>query len=300
MNDIITEIQSKIKSKIFINYSMSKSTWFRTGGKASGYTIINNIKDLKIITSYRDRIKLYVVGVGSNLLVRDNGFDGIIIRLGKSFNKIKIRNNNLIVGTSVLDLNLAKFALKNSIKDFEFFRGIPGSVGGAIKMNAGCYGHQTADNLKKILVLDKNGEFKKIKIDDLHLGYRSSRINDECIILQAYFNFQFGAKEEILNKFNDIQIKRESSQPIKEKTSGSTFKNPINKFAAELIEKSGCKNLRVGGAVVSEIHSNFIINKYNATSEDIENLGKQIIKKVKKNFGISLEWEIKIIGNENK
>ena len=150
MNDLISEIQSKIKSKILLDYDMSKSTWFRTGGKALGYVIVNNIKDLKTLVSYVDRIKYYIIGVGSNLLVRDSGYDGLIIKLGKNFNNIKIKKNTLSVGAAVLDINLAKFAAKNLIKDFEFFIGIPGTIGGAVKMNAGCYGSQTSDNLKRV------------------------------------------------------------------------------------------------------------------------------------------------------
>ena len=141
MHSLINKIQSKIKSNILLDYDMRKSTWFRAGGNALGYVIVNSISDLKTIISYSDQIKYYIVGVGSNLMVRDGGFEGLIIKLGKNFNKIKINKDTLSVGAGVLDINLAKFALQNSIKDFEFFSGIPGTIGGAIKMNAGCYGH---------------------------------------------------------------------------------------------------------------------------------------------------------------
>ena len=164
MRSLINKIQSKIKSNISLDYDMSKSTWFRAGGNALGYVIVNSISDLKTIISYSDQIKYYIVGVGSNLMVRDGGFEGLIIKLGKNFNKIKINKNTLSVGAGVLDVNLAKFALQNSIKDFEFFSGIPGTIGGAIKMNAGCYGSQTADNLKRILVIDVSNKDKKTPI----------------------------------------------------------------------------------------------------------------------------------------
>ena len=169
MHSLINKIQSKIKSNISLDYDMSKSTWFRAGGNALGYVIVNSISDLKTIISYSDQIKYYILGVGSNLMVRDGGFNGLIIKLGKNFNKIKINNDTLSVGAGVLDVNLAKFALKNLIKDFEFFSGIPGTIGGAIKMNAGCYGSQTADNLKKILVINKLGKIKYLKKDELEL-----------------------------------------------------------------------------------------------------------------------------------
>jgi len=296
MDSLINKIQSEIKSNILLNYDMRKSTWFRAGGNALGYVIVNSISDLKTIISYADQIKYYIVGVGSNLMVRDGGFDGLIIKLGKNFNKIKISKNMLSVGAGVLDANLAKFALKNSIKDFEFFSGIPGTIGGAIKMNAGCYGGQTADNLKRILVINKLGKTEYLTKDELELKYRSSNLSDELIVLKADFICKHSSASEIIEKKNYIKLKREGSQPIKEKTSGSTFKNPSGKYAAVLIEQAGCKGMKNGGASVSSIHSNFIINNGEATALDIENLGKKIIKKVKEKFGITLEWEIKIIG----
>ena len=296
MNDIIYEIQSKIKSKILLDYEMKKSTWFRAGGKALGYVTVNNLKDLKTIISYVDKIKYFIIGVGSNLLVRDPGYDGLIIKLGKNFNKIKIKNNILSVGAGVMDINLAKFAAKNSIKDFEFFIGIPGTIGGAVKMNAGCYGSQTSDNLKRVLTLNSKGKLGYVNADELKLKYRSSKIAEKSIILKADFFFNYSSYDEIIKKNNQIKLKRERSQPLKEKTSGSTFKNPQGKFAAELIEKAGCKNMKVGDASVSNVHANFIINNGNATALDIEMLGNKIIKKVKNDFGITLEWEIKILG----
>jgi len=296
MSDILHKIQSKISSKILIDYDMKRSSWFRAGGKAKGYTIINSIRDLKTIISFSDHIKYYIIGVGSNLMVRDQGYDGLIIKLGRNFNNIKIKNNTLSVGAGVLDLNLAKFATKNSIKDFEFFSGIPGTIGGAVKMNAGCYGRQTADNLKRILSIDNFGEIRYLRVEELKLEYRTSSLSDELIVLQADFQFEYASKAEIIEKNNSIKIRRQNSQPIKAKTSGSSFKNPPGEFAAVLIEKAGCKGMTFGGASVSTVHSNFIINNNQATALDIENLGKKIIKKVQEKFGITLEWEIKIIG----
>lgn len=296
MNDLIYEVQSKIESRIVLDFDMGNSTWFRVGGKAKGYVVVNNLKDLKIILTYSNKINYYIIGVGSNLLVRDSGFNGLIIKLGINFNKIKIRKNRLSVGAGVLDLNLAKFAKKNSIKDFEFFSGIPGSIGGAVKMNAGCYGSQTADNLERVLIINESGKFEYIYLNNLKLNYRSSNINNKAIVLRADFKYQFGSIEEITNKNNQIKLKRESSQPLREKTSGSTFKNPPGEFAAKLIEKAGCKGVKFGGASVSLVHSNFIINDGSATASDIENLGNFIMNKVKVKFDIMLEWEIKILG----
>ena len=296
MHSLINKIQSKIKSNIFLDYDMKKSTWFRAGGNALGYVIVNDIPDLKTIISYSNQIKYYIMGVGSNLMVRDGGFDGLIIKLGKNFNKIKINEDTLSVGAGALDVNLAKFALQNLIKDFEFFSGIPGTIGGAIKMNAGCFGSQTADILKKVLVINKLGKIEYLTKNELGLKYRSSNLTDELVVLKADFICKYSSASEIIEKKNYIKLKRESSQPIKEKTSGSTFKNPPGKYAAALIERAGCKGMKNGGASVSTIHSNFIINNGEATALDIENLGKKIIKQVHEKFGITLEWEIKIIG----
>ena len=296
MNNIINEIQSKINSSIVLDYDMGNATWFRVGGKAKGYVIVNSIKDLKNILTYASQINYYIMGVGSNLLVRDSGFKGLIIKLGKKFNNIKIKKNILSVGAGVLDLNLAKFAKKNSIKDFEFFSGIPGTIGGAVKMNAGCYGSQTADNLERVLIINEFCKIEHVNKKDLKLDYRSSDINNKSIVLRADFNFEYGSFEEISNKNKLIKSNRESSQPLRQKTSGSTFKNPIGKFAAKLIEKAGCKGMKIGGASVSLVHSNFIINDGSATAYDIENLGKSILNKVEEKFGITLEWEIKILG----
>jgi UDP-N-acetylmuramate dehydrogenase len=296
MDNLINQIKSKINCNILLDYDMRKSTWFRAGGNALGYVIVNNISDLKTIFSYANQIKYYIVGVGSNLMIRDGGFDGLIIKLGKNFNKIKINKDTLSAGAGVLDVNLAKFALKNSIKDFEFFSGIPGTIGGAIKMNAGCFGSQTADILKRILVINKLGKIKYLTKNELGLKYRSSNLTDDLVVLKADFICKYSSASEIIEKKNYIKLKRESSQPIKEKTSGSTFKNPPGEYAAELIERAGCKGMKNGGASVSTIHSNFIINNGEATALDIENLGKKIIKQVHEKFGITLEWEIKIIG----
>ena len=297
MNDIINEIQSKIKSKIILDYDMGKSTWFRVGGKVKGYVVINNFKDLRTIISYGNQIRYYITGVGSNLLVRDTGFNGLIIKLGRNFNNIKIRNDKLSVGSGVLDLNLSKFATKNSIRDFEFFSGIPGTIGGAVKMNAGCYGSETADNLKGVLLINQFGKIKYKNAKELNLDYRTSNIDEKTIILQADFRIKYSSQAKIIDKNNYIKYRRQSSQPLKEKTSGSTFKNPPGKFAAKLIEEAGCKGMEIGNASISNIHSNFIINNGNATASDIENLGKNVQKKVQDKFGISLDWEIKILGS---
>ena len=299
MYDKILEISKKLNSKFFFNYDISRSTWFRAGGKTDAYCVVSDENELEIILNNIENIPFLVIGCGSNLLVRDGGFKGLIIKLGKSFNNLFIENNKIITGASILDVNLAKYAYLNSIKNLEFFSGIPGTLGGAIKMNAGCFGSETKDVLFSATVMKNNGKKIIIKNDELELSYRKSNILDKDVIIRAAFNIEFGNKKDIGEELKVIKNNRESSQPIKTKTSGSSFKNPNGFYAAKLIDLAECKGLKVGGAVVSKKHANFLINTDNATAGQIEDLGKLIIEKVYNKFEILLDWEIKIVGNSN-
>ncbi len=299
MLDNIIKISDKLKSKFYYDYDVGKLTWFRTGGKSKIFIIVDDSNELEIILNEIKNRNFYILGSGSNLLIRDKGYSGAIIKLGKGFNKIKINEDKIEVGASNYDNQLANFAMNNSLKGFEFFSGIPGTIGGAIKMNAGCYGSETKDKLHSIEIYDKLGNKNILKSKDLSLKYRSSNILNNQIITSALFNYEYGSKKDIQNEIKNIKLQRTNTQPIKDKTSGSTFKNPSNKFAAELIDKSGCKGLKYGDASISLKHANFLINNGEAKSSDIENLGKLVIDKVEKKFGITLEWEIKIIGDKN-
>ncbi len=297
MRDLLKKLSNNLKSQFYFDYETSKHVWFRTGGKTSVFCLVFDHKELEIILNNIGNTRYEIIGAGSNILVRDNGFDGILFKLGKNFNRISLHDSFIEVGSSILDVNLAKFAQKNNIKNFEFFSGIPGTIGGAIAMNAGCFGSETKNVLKDIQTINSDGEIKIYNKDKIKLSYRNSKLPLGDIILSANFNYSTGDKDEISNKMNEIKIKREVSQPIKFKTSGSTFKNPKNEYAAKLIEMSGCKGLKVGDALVSEKHANFLINSNNASASQIEELGKRIIDKVYKKFNIVLEWEIKILGN---
>ncbi len=297
MQKKLIKLFDKLQSKIYFNYNIGKLTWFRTGGKAKAFAIIENTQELEIILNELNQEKYFVLGSGSNLLVRDVGFNGIIIKLGKEFNKFNIIEDKLEVGSSVLDINLSKFALKNNFEGFEFFSGIPGSIGGAIKMNAGCYGSETKDILHSIEIYNQNAEKMILMKKDINLNYRLSNIQNNQIITKATFNFSYAENIKIKEKMDEIKKHRLNSQPIKNKTSGSTFKNPSNFFAAKLIEDANCKGLNIGDAHVSTKHANFLINQGNATASDLENLGKLVIEKVYNKFNIILDWEIKIIGD---
>ena len=297
MEKNILNIFSKLKSKVYFNYNIGKLTWFRTGGIAKIFIVVENNEELEIILKELNNYNIYILGSGSNLLVRDQGYNGVVLKLGKGFNSLKIKENKLEVGSSVLDINLANFALKNNIEGFEFFSGIPGSIGGAVKMNAGCFGSETKDLLDSIEVYDSSNNKKILMKKDLSLNYRSSKINNNQIISKAKFKFKYGDVNNIKEKMKNIKVRRLSTQPIQNRTSGSTFKNPPNFYAAKLIEDSGCKGMTYGNAFVSDKHANFIINNGSATASDLENLGKIIIEKVYKKFDIKLDWEVKIIGD---
>ena len=297
MFEKFNKLSEQLKSKILFNHEMGALTWFKTGGKAKIFIIVENEHELEILINALDGYNYFIMGAGSNLLIRDQGYNGAIIKLGKGFNKLRIEEDFIQVGSSILDINLSKFAKNNSIKNFEFFSGIPGTIGGAIKMNSGCFGFETKDILKKIKFFDINGIKNEINADKLDLKYRSSNLKDTDIITSAKFRITYGEIQFIKDKINLIKLEREKKQPLKERTSGSTFKNPPNLFAAELIEKAGCGGLEIGDAAVSLKHANFLINKGRATAEEIEQLGKKIIDKVFDKFDILLDWEIKVVGD---
>ena len=299
MKKNFNKLFDKLNSKIHYRYNLGKLTWFRTGGNAKIFIIVDNSNELEIILNEIKNENFYILGSGSNLLIRDGGYDGIILKLGRGFNKIDIIDDQIEVGASILDVNLSSFALKNNITGFEFYSGIPGSIGGAVKMNAGCFGSETKDIINSIEIYDKKSKRKYLNKKNLNLNYRSSTIKNDEIITKVNFNYKKGNQKEISEKINNIKNKRLLSQPIKNKTSGSTFKNPKNFYAAKLIQEAGCKGLTIGDAILSEHHANFIINKGNAKANDIEKLGNLVIKKVYDKFNILLEWEIKIIGDEN-
>jgi UDP-N-acetylmuramate dehydrogenase len=295
---ILKKISQNLNSKIYFDYDTSKNVWFKAGGKAMVFCLVYDLKELQIILNSIN-IKEFpyeVIGAGSNFLVRDSGFKGIIFKLGKNFNKINLKNSSVEVGAGILDINLSKFAKINNIKNFEFYSGIPGTIGGAIRMNAGCYGSETKDILQKITTINSIGKINTLTKDKLKLSYRDSKIPKGHIIISANYDCVYGNKEEIIKRIDYIKIMREKSQPINLKTSGSTFKNPKNNHAAKLIEMADCKGMNVGDVWVSDKHANFLINKNKVSASQIEELGKIIIDKVFDKFNIKLEWEVKIIG----
>jgi UDP-N-acetylmuramate dehydrogenase len=281
------------------NYNLKHLTWLKVGGDADIFCKPEDIEDLKtFLKENNNRFPITVIGAGSNLIIRDKGVEGIVIKLGRNFTDIQFIDNNLIVaGAGCLNSNLAKFCLVNSITGFEFLIGIPGTVGGGVAMNAGSYGREFKDIVASVEVLDTEGNLIIVPVDRIGFSYRTNSLPKDLIFTRVFF--QAKNKEDtnkIKQKMDEISAIRSSSQPVSEKTGGSTFANPQGFKAWELIDKAGLRGVRVGGACMSEMHCNFMINANNATATDMENLGELVKQKVKENSGIELQWEIKRIG----
>jgi len=292
--------ENNIKGKVEFNYNLSKLSWFGVAGKAEVFYVPESSPELSLLLSLLPNdVNRTIIGMGSNLLIRDGGIDGIIIKLGKSFSSIDIESDLVSVGASVPDKVLSKFCLSHSIEGFEFLTGIPGSVGGAVAMNAGCYGSETKDIFLSADCVDFLGNEILIHKSEDFFSYRNnSRIRD-LIILNVKFRKNIGNKKQISSKMNKINNNRILSQPQKVRTAGSTFKNPISnsdKKAWELIELSGSREILVNDIFLSDKHANFIVNKQFISANQIEYFGESIKDKVLKETGISLEWEIKILG----
>ena len=286
---------------IYKNEKLSKYSWFGLGGYAKIFFKPKSVLDLKkfLEKNNKKNKKIYILGAGSNTLFRDSGFDGVIIKLGAGFNYTKLLNNNKIeVGAATLDKKLSDFAKQKSITGFEFLSCIPGSIGGAITMNSGCYGHDISQIFFSLKAINFSGNLKSFNKDDVKFFYRGNNLPKDLIVLSAVFEGGPLNKREIESRQMKLINQKKESQPNKIKTCGSTFKNPQDKKAWKLIRSSNCSNLNIGGARMSSQHSNFFLNNGSATSSDIENLIEEVRKKVFLKTGINLELEIKIIGEK--
>jgi len=299
--DITAELRAAmpdLRGRLIPNQSMAQLTWFRTGGPAQMLFTPEDEADLSyFLASLPPDVPVYPVGVGSNLLVRDGGVPGVVIRLGRGFNMISIEEDCRVrVGTAVPDVKLARAAGEAGIDGLSFYRGIPGCVGGALRMNAGAYGGETKDVLVECRAVDRNGHVHVFSNADMGFTYRNSAAPLDLVFTQALFQGRPGDSAAILSAMEEITAKREVTQPIRAKTGGSTFKNPAGLKAWQLIDAAGCRGLRHGGAQMSELHCNFMLNVEEATGADLEDLGEEVRRRVQQNSGIELQWEIKRIG----
>ncbi|MDR3507118.1 MAG: UDP-N-acetylmuramate dehydrogenase [Caulobacteraceae bacterium] len=289
-----------VRGKLLRDEPLAPFTWLRVGGPAQVLFIPADEDDLgEFLRVLPAEVPVTVLGVGSNVIVRDGGIEGVVIRLaGKAFAEIQIDEEEswIIAGAGALDAAVAKAAANAGLQGLEFYAGIPGTIGGALTMNAGCYGAETKDVLVSAWGYDRAGEVVALSVDEFGYTYRHSAAPRDVIWMQAIFQGRLGERETVLARMAEITAKREASQPIREKTGGSTFKNPEGDSSWRLVDAAGWRGKLVGGAKFSEQHSNFLINTGEATAADLEGLGEAVRADVKAKFGVQLEWEIKRIG----
>ena len=297
----------ELEGRLSFDAPLASVTWFQVGGRAEVYYRPPSLSALQqAIIIAPPEVPITIFGVASNLLIRDGGIDGLVIRLGREFAAIESRpeQNELSLGAAVLDLNAATYASNNGIAGLEFLAGIPGTIGGAVKMNAGAYGSEMSVILERVSGVERTGELRTINSADLGLSYRHSELPDGFIVTEAIVKTRAGEPREIAARIVEIKAAREATQPVRSRTGGSSFKNPPSSNLAaqgmkawQLIDAAGCRGLERGGAKISELHCNFLINSGTATASEIEALGEEVRRRVADKFGVELEWEIAIIGN---
>jgi UDP-N-acetylmuramate dehydrogenase len=303
--DITSDLKAampQLRGRLLANQPLAELTWFRVGGPAQILFTPADEDDLAyFLKNLPSELPVMVVGVGSNLIVRDGGMPGVVIRLSpRAFGETGADGDIVSAGTAALDKRVAETAAAANLAGLEFFFGIPGTIGGALRMNAGANGAETKDVLVEADGIGRDGAKHRFANADMKFVYRNSGVDPAIIFTSARFRGTAAAPEAIRARMNEVQNHRETAQPIREKTGGSTFKNPPGNSAWKLIDAAGCRGLRVGGAQVSEMHCNFLINTGNATGHDIETLGETVRERVRQNSGIELHWEIKRLGIEQR
>ena len=301
--DITPELKAampELRGRLLANESLAPLTWFRVGGPAQVLFTPSDEDDLAyFLKNLPQELPVYVVGVGSNLIVRDGGMPGIVVRLSpRGFGETAVQGDIVVAGAAALDRRVAETAAGANLAGLEFYFGIPGTIGGALRMNAGANGAETKDVLVEATGIDRKGTVHTFSNADMKFVYRNSGVDPSIVFTSARFRGVVAAPDAIRARMEEVQRHRETAQPIREKTGGSTFKNPPGNSAWKLIDAAGCRGLRVGGAQVSQMHCNFLINTGNATGHDIETLGETVRNRVKETSGIELHWEIKRIGIE--
>jgi len=296
----LKDLLNEFNENVSFNYSLKKKNWFNIGGKSKVFYKAESLKELvNFLKKIKNKEKIFTIGAGSNTLISDNLFDGIVIKLGKSFNNISLLDENIIIaGSAVLDKNLSNFAADNSLSGFEFLSCIPGTIGGGIRMNAGCFNREFKNILISVQAVDELGNIVTIPSKDIIFDYRKSNLSDNLIFLSASFKGTKSQSDKIKKEMEKLKNQKSISQPIKIKTSGSTFKNPISqtdKKVWELIKESVPLDKNFGDAYISDKHCNFFVNKGEATFDDMMKLINFVSSKVLKKTGISLEKEIKIL-----
>jgi UDP-N-acetylmuramate dehydrogenase len=295
--DELSAAAPALRGRLAAGARLADITWFRVGGPAEVLFTPADEADLAYFLAQIPReVAVFTLGLGSNLLVRDGGVPGVVVRLGRGFGAIETSGTSITAGGAVPDVKVARAAADAGITGLAFYRGIPGSIGGALRMNAGAHGRETKDALISARAVDRAGRVHSLANADMGFTYRHAGVPEDWIFTAATFAGALGDPAGILAEMNEVAEYREKHQPIKERTGGSTFKNPPGASAWKLVDTAGCRGLRVGGASVSEMHCNFLINDGGATAEDVERLGETVRARVKAATGITLEWEIIRVG----
>ena len=290
----------KVRGRYRAHAALADTTWFRVGGAAEVLFRPEDEADLAAFISHVPKdIPITILGVCSNVIIRDGGIDGVVIRLGRGFTQLGVDGDVVTAGAANLDVNVAHFAADHAIAGLEFLVGIPGTIGGALAMNAGAYGREIKDVLVSARAISPTGEICTLTPQDLNYSYRSCGLSEGWIFTQAVLRGGGGDIAAIRARMDEISKAREETQPVRSRTGGSTFKNPSGNKAWELIDASGCRGMMVGEAQVSEKHCNFLINTGSASAADLEELGETVRQKVKSHSGIELQWEIKRIGKKH-
>ena len=300
--EAVSSVAPRLRGRLTADAPLAPFTWFRVGGPAQYLFSPADEEDLAhLCAALPADVPVTALGLGSNVIVRDGGVPGVVVRLaGKAFGQIEERGDHrLSVGAAVPDAKLAQSAASLGVAGFSFYRGIPGAVGGALRMNAGAYGGETKDVLIEAGAVARSGALRTLPLADLNYSYRHCGLAEEVIFTGALFQGRPGERGALEAEMASIMASREAAQPTKEKTGGSTFKNPPGEKAWQLIDRAGCRGLRVGGAQMSEKHCNFLINVANASAADIEGLGEQVRRRVRETSGVILDWEIKRLGDFN-
>ncbi len=289
----------EIRGQYRFDSPLAANTWFGVGGPADVVFRPADVEDLSHFLKNKPKnMPVVTLGVCSNVIIRDGGFRGCVIRLGRGFTDIRCKGDKVVVGAGALDSNTARMAAEHGIGGLEFLVGVPGTIGGALAMNAGAYGTEIKDVLVSAKAVDGNGNIIELSNSDFGFSYRKNSLPDDYIYVEAMLKGSIGEKEAILEKMKAISEARETTQPVRTRTGGSTFKNPEGSKAWQLVDEAGMRGYTIGGAQVSEKHCNFLINIGDATAADIEGLGEEVIAAVKEKSGIELHWEIKRIGEK--
>ena len=296
----LLKLLPKVQGQYREGFNLAKNTWFNVGGKAEILYKPSDVHDLSFFIKNKPRsVDISILGACSNVIIRDNIVEGVVIKLGREFANINVDGNEVEVGCASLDYNVASFLLERELSGLEFLIGIPGMMGGAVAMNSGCYGQEIADCLVSVEAVNiHDGTIVTLEKERLGLGYRTNAVSKDYIFTKATFILQSQKKGVIQERMDQISKKREDAQPIRTKTGGSTFKNPKDsKYSAwELVDQAGLRGYRLGDSQISEKHCNFMLNLGNATAQELECLGEIVREKVYRKTGIMLQWEIKLIG----